>query len=217
MAGRKPGPTCSSSHGKRWIDHGTAPRWRTGAPGPLGMLLPLLMGALPATDATDENANADDDKAAAQGMISYDIGIIADSPFGKTAEGKEIVKLLRALNSQGQIIYAATVEDGRGDWDGETIRVSENYRGKMFPTVIELVHEGTHALWRKKHPFKKGSKANREQSIADELHAQENQLLMYKYLKDKKGCPDDAELELRLQRQASGELRKTIEERFVAP
>jgi hypothetical protein len=136
------------------------------------------MGAAPATEA-DENAAPEDDKATAQGMIAYDISIIFDSSFGKTAEGKEIVKL--------------------------------------FPTVIKPVHEGTHVLWRKNHPFKKGSKANREQSIADELHAQENQLLMYKYLKDKKGCHDDAELELRLPRQANGELRKAIEERFVTP
>ncbi|MDB5799687.1 MAG: hypothetical protein JWL63_626 [Rhodocyclales bacterium] len=217
MSGRKPGPTCSASHGKHWIDRGTSTRWRSHAPGPLGLLLPLIMGAAPVSAEADAGAQIEEDKSAAQGMIDYDIGIIADSPFGKTAEGKDIVKLLRALNSNGKIVYAATVEDGRGDWDGEIIRVSENYRGKMFPTVIELVHEGTHALWRKKHPFRKGSKPNREQNIADELHAQENQLLMYKYLKEKKGCPDDSELELRLQRQANGELRKTIEERFVAP
>ncbi len=205
MGGRKPGPACSSSHGNNWIDHGTNALWRSHAPGPLGLVLPMIMGA------------ADEDKAATQGIFKYDIGTIADSSFGKTAEGREIVKLLRALNAKGLLIYAATVEDGRGDWDGEAIRVSENYRGKMFPTVIELVHEGTHALWRKNHPFGKGSKADHAQSIADELHAQENQLLMYRYLKEKKGCPEDAELELRLQLQASGELRRTIEERFVAP
>jgi len=204
MADRKPGPICSSRLGSNWIDSGTTCRSRSSSSGPLGLMMSLVMSAAPGSS----------DAEAQKAMMAYDIDIIAESPFGKTSEGKQIVQLLRSLNQRGNIVYGETVDDVRGDWDGKMIRVNENSRGKIFPKILELVHEGSHALWRKNHPIG-NVKDNRKDNVADELHAQENQLLIYSYLKEKKGCPEDLVLELRLKRQASGTLRQTIDERFT--
>jgi hypothetical protein len=166
------------------------------------------MGAAPNDEQTAEQHDA-------QAMFTYDIDIIAKSPFGTSAEGKEMAQLLNVLNHSGNVVYGETLDEGRGDWDGATIVVNQNFRGKFFPTVLELVHEGSHAVWRKHHPTKaKSGKDAPEDNVTEELHAQENQLLFYKYLKKAKGCPDDPELELRLERQARGTLRQFIEERF---
>lgn len=207
MGDRKVGPVCVSKVGGGWIDGGTLCRARSGAPGPAGMVLAMVLGATPKPALTDE-------QSATMAMIDYDIGLIAKSPFGKTKEGGRMVQLLRELNRRGDVLYGETFDDSRGDWDGKTIRINENARGKMYPTVLELVHEASHALWRKRHPAGKVAADVQKQNVDDELHAQENQLDVYVYLRDKLGCPKDLELELRLERRANGELRKAIEERF---
>ena len=208
MADRIRGPICSSRLGPNWIDQGTLCRTRTSARGPLGFVMSLVMGAAPATvEATDPKR---DDKL----LLDYDIGTIAESPFGKTSLGAQIVKLLRSALQSGDIVYGETLDGGRGEWDGKTITVNQDFRGKFFPTVLELVHEASHVLWRKSHAKKTNAKDRREDAIADELQSRENQLLYYKYLKAKKGCPDDSALERRLTRQNNGTLRQSIEQEY---
>src|SRR5207253_2000008 len=111
--------------------------------------------------------------------------------------------------------YGPTLDGSRGDWDGTTIRVNQDYRGNAHRTIPELVHEATHALWRKNHKTKiKDANDKWKADIDDELHARENQLLMYKYLRDTLGWPTDSIMEMRLERQDNGTLRQTIEQSF---
>lgn len=79
---------------------------------------------------------------------------------------------------------------------------------------MELVHEGAHALWRKNHPRGKGPPETREVIIDEELLARELQLDFYLELKADYGCPNDAILEIRLERRKAGTLRQTIAAQF---
>ena len=212
MGERTPGPLCGSRLGNEWIDTGTNCRSRSGAPGPLGILTSLVMGAAP----VDLDAKKKEDEAKI--MFRDGINTIAASPFAKTPEGKEIVKLLRELFKSGNIRYGQTLDGSRGDWDGTTIRVNEDYRGIAYRTIPELVHEATHALWRKKNKTApKDEKDKWKADIDDELHARENQLIMYTHLRDKLGWPKDSLMEMRLERQKNGTLRQTIEQSFGQP
>lgn len=208
MAGKKPGPICSSDLGAKWIDDGTMCRARSSSPGLLGLAMSLVMGAVP------EDKDKAGQQQAAKAMFGYDIDIIAKSPFGRTREGKEIVTLLRSLNERGDIEYGKNLDGSRGDWDGKTIRVSEDFRGIAFRTITELVHEASHALWRKNHAVSTDAVERRKNDVDDELHARENQLVIYKYLKETKQWPEDIELERRLKQQADGTLRQSVEQSF---
>jgi len=202
------GPVCSSRLGPNWIDQGTLCRTKSSARGPLGFVMSLVMGAAPASQEA-EGLQRD-----AKAMLDYDIAAIADSPFGKTPVGANIVELLRTVHKRGGVVYGETLNEGRGETDGHTITVNESFRGKFFPTVLELVHEGAHLLWRRNHPKGTNAKEKREDFIADELQSREKQLLFYEYLKAKKGCPDDSALEKRLTRRNNGTLRQAIEQEY---
>lgn len=203
------GPTCGAKLGTGYIDVDTRDRGRACAPGPSGREMSL------APPATPIPGKLTDEQLATMAMLKQDIGLIAESPLGRTPEGREIVGMLKSFNDGKRIAYGDTIEGSRGDWDGKTIRVSAEFQGRMLATIIELVHEASHALWRRRHPRKADKAAQREDDIADELHAQENQLLVYRYLRDVKGFGEDMQMEMRLKRQASGTLRATIEERFA--
>ena len=183
----------------------------------------LVMAAAPQKSASRSKARS---KALADlrgAMFHASIEAIEPSPLGKTAEGAEILEMLYSLNAAARIQYeaAATAEGDdptaeRGSWDGQIIRVDKSFENSWHKTAVELVHEASHALWRRKHPIpKKASNEERLQSnVDDEFDAQENQLEMYKYLKSEKGMSEDALLETRLARQARGTLRSTIQARF---
>ena len=216
MGDRKPGPLCSSQLGPDWIDNGTSCRSRTSSRGPLGMLMSLAMGATPKGRKKEEqDEQGEQDKA----LIEYDIQVIHSSGFGKTGEGKQIVALLNHLNKDGKIAYGNTgADEGRGDWDGEKITVNEDFRQNLCSTSATLVHEASHALWRRKHPKPSGNDKSAlfKDAVEDELHAQENELIIYTWLKSNKGCPSDFLLDTRLGRKNNGMLRKVIEESFSA-
>jgi hypothetical protein len=148
-------------------------------------------------------------------MIVQDIDIIAGSPFGRTSEGKEIVKLLRSLNDRGNIVYGGNIKDSRADWDGHTMRLDESFRGVASRTIPPLVHEASHKLWRKTHPIQKNDTGRWKDDVDGEERAQVNELVIYRYLKEEKGWPEDPLLELRLKRQANGTLRQCIEQEFL--
>jgi hypothetical protein len=173
----------------------------------------LAMGAAPKAPKKAEQEVPD-------GVIGYDIKVIGGSPFGKAGEGQEIVALLNGLNKNGKIAYGNTsADDGRGDWDGENITVNEEFRERVCSTCATLVHEGSHALWRKKHPKPSGNdkKALFKDAVEDELHAQENELIIYTWLRNSnKDYPADFLLDTRLQRKNAGTLKSVIEENFSA-
>jgi hypothetical protein len=213
MGDRKPGPICSSELGSNWIDDGTRCRSRTSSKGPLGILMSLAMGAVPKDPS--QAAQDEEDKA----LIGYDIQVIGSSQFGKTREGQDIVVILTRLHRNGNIAYGDTsADDGRGSWDGQIITVSQDFRQNLCSTSATLVHEASHALWRKKHPKPDGKDKSKlfNDAVEDELHAQENELTIYTWLKNNKGCSADFLLDTRLERKKKGILRSVIEESFSA-
>jgi hypothetical protein len=209
MSGERPGPICGSKRGSHWIDSGTLIRSRSGAPGPLGMLMSLVMGAAPGSEEEKQR------KSDQQAMFTYDIDEIEKARIPDLKDKAAIVAELRSLNENFLIQYGETLNDSRGDWDGSIIRINENYDGKIYPTMIELVHEGTHALTTKQNSGK-GGKAKKTSNAEEELQSQKNQLLMYVYLRDTKKY-EDPEMDQRLQNLSNGTLKKNLEEKFKKP
>lgn len=142
--------------------------------------------------------------AADKAMFGFDVSIIAQSPFGKTQAGLAIVNLLISYNKNGKISYAPTAtDDARAEWDGSTITIKDDFRGKAVPSIIELVHEGSHVLWRINHP-RKNIPLDKlpADNLADEDLAQKNQMEMYLWLRKKyPDWPTDAEMEFRLNKR----------------
>ena len=146
-------------------------------------------------------------------MMAADVAIIADSPFGRSAAGRAIVTLLRRLAAQNNLTYGDT-EGDRGWWDGITITVNKEFHEKLCKTIPTLVHEASHAIWRTNHPLRDGQTESMQEAVDNELYAEENEIAVYKWLKDtKKLCTADPDLDLRLERKARGTLRSTIEGR----
>jgi len=144
-------------------------------------------------------------------MIQDDIKCIAGSPFGGTPEGRKIVDLLHRFEASDDIAYGDT-EGHRGEYYGTGITVNKEYYGNACKTILELVHEASHATWRAKHPIGKGKRESLDEATDNELFTQENQLAIYKWLKEVKHlCTSDPVMEMRLQRQAAGTLRPVIE------
>jgi hypothetical protein len=189
MADRKPGPICTSKLGEDWIDDGTGCRARTSAPGPL-------------TQEEIDRAEAEKE------IIKADISLIASSPFGHTPDGKTIVKVLKGFNAQNRITYGETGV-ARGEFLGTEITISREYAGKFGPTILELVHEGSHATWRNRHPLDEDGEPF-EDAVSNELFAQQNELIIYKWVKTQINFSDD-DMEKRLRRSPK-ELKAVIEE-----
>lgn len=147
-----------------------------------------------------------------KGMIEYDIDCITASPFGGTPNGRQIVKLLRQWNGRDLITYGDT-EGNRGLYYGASgIVVNREYNGKICQTILELVHEASHATWRKQHPLSQDKRESPEDATNNELFAQLNELVIYVWLRDtKKLCSPEAEMDLREQRQKDGTLRSVVE------
>ena len=181
MADRKAGPTCASKGGCRSGSYKA---------GPL--------------------APEDLEKAAEQGMIEYDIDLIAGSKFASSPEGEKIVQLLRRFSDKKLIAYGNT-GTARGEFYGTGITIKKDYSGNVGNTILELVHEAAHATWRASHPLN-GKGEPLEHAVSNELFAQEQELIIYRWLKDRQGFSDYL-MDLRLERQARGTLKLTIAER----
>ncbi|MEY2429841.1 MAG: hypothetical protein QOJ40_2726 [Verrucomicrobiota bacterium] len=190
MPDRKPGPICTSKVGDDWIDDGTGCRARTSTPGPV-------------------EPHEPDPAAEEKAIIKADISLIGSSPFGHTPEGKTIVKLLEGFAAQNRIQYGDT-EGDRGHFEGD-IKINKDYSGKFGETILELVHEGSHATWRDQHPLGKGGETL-EDAVNNELFAQQNELKIYKWVKTQIPFSDE-DMEVRLRRQAAGKLKEAIEEK----
>ncbi len=144
-------------------------------------------------------------------QIGEMIQFIAFSPFGRTPTGWKIVTRLRSLHDSSGIVYGETYGD-RGSWDGRIITIKERFRGRFVLSVASLVHEATHAV--DKHPLIKDEKARRKNNVDDEERADENEIAIYKYMKDYCGLDQEHGLDLKMQHQADGTLREVIEKEF---
>lgn len=205
MGGSKHGVICKTRVGSKWIDDGTRCLTRSSAPGPLGMVLSMVMGGALFEDESmrkrrEADEAAEEQRGEDETLLRWNVELIASSPFGKSAEGVKVVRALRAYLGQRQILYGGTLDDSRADWDGDTIRLTDNFRGKALQTVVELVHEGSHVAWRSAHPKPTDPEAARKDDEADEAIARKNQLAIYGWLRAKKNWPEDEGLERRLQR-----------------
>ncbi|MRR11206.1 hypothetical protein EG835_01660 [bacterium] len=206
MGGSRHGVICTTRVGREFIDGGTLCRTRSSSSGPLGMLFSMTMGgALPIEDeATRRTRDAEEEKARQladdETLFRVNVDLIAGSPFGKSPEGVKVVQALRRYLGSRNILYGGTIDDGRADWDGETIRLNDTYRAKAVQTIVELVHEGSHVVWRSRHPKPRNAEDARTDDEADEALARKNQLAVYTWLRATKGLPADEELERRLRR-----------------
>ncbi|MEC5384238.1 hypothetical protein VVD49_00815 [Uliginosibacterium sp. H3] len=199
--GRKPGSVCSLRDGGLEED-GTNCLAQSPEPGTIGLKVevdPSIDAANPLVQ--DIDTRQDDEKASTQGLMGYNINLIAKSPPGSTKDGQKIVAILRELNQNRRIMYDASIS-GRGEWSGKFIRIAEKYRGSVGATLVELFHEGTHAQWHRLHPRAKGVPADREAAIKDEVNAQTNQVKMYIFTKANWNH-SDMELDRRLSRLTS--------------
>ena len=197
-SGRKPGWICVFDDTAEDIDPGTNCLACSPTPGSVGLEADVAEARQADLALKVRDDRLDEEKSDTAIFMSVSIEEISRSPPGRTKEGQSIVALLRALNKDRKILYADT-GSARGDWDGTWIRVNERYRNRIGPTMVELFHEGTHALWRARHPIRKGKTVDREADVRDEIHAQRNQLLMFAFVKKAWTCMD-AELERRQER-----------------
>jgi hypothetical protein len=206
MGGKKHGVICTTQVGSDFIDGGTLCRTQSSSSGPLGMLLSMTMGgALPFEDEETRRKREADKEAARQlaedeTLFRVNVDLIAGSPFGRSPEGMKVVQALRRYLGSKNVLYGGTLDDGRADWDGQTIRVNDNYRAKAVQTIVELVHEGSHVAWRSKHQKPTDRDAARKDDEDDEALARKNQLAVYTWLRATMHLPADEELERRLQR-----------------
>ena len=204
VKGDTPGPLGLSDH----ADPAHNKSAGTVLPGRLGvaasMVAKLVMSGTPQSE---EAANA-------KVMISYDIEVIAGSKFGRTDDGQQIVKLLRDLLAHDNIVYGETHGDPppRGEWDGKTITVNKDYYGNSCKTIVELVHEASHAIWRRRHTIAKGKMESAEEGADNEYYAEKNELAIYKWLRKEKNCLPDADLDRRLEYEKDGKLKSHVQE-----
>lgn len=142
-------------------------------------------------------------------LIQYDIEYIAITPFGNTPVGHKIVDLLQRLFATHGIKYGDT-GNARGTFEGTVITVNGEFYGRMCPTVMELVHEASHGVWRNSHSLK-GHRETIEDATDNEYTAQVNELVIYQWMKkDNIVGGLDAEMEERLKYQAAGTLKAII-------
>ncbi len=206
MGGSKHGVICTTRVGRDFIDGGTLCRTQSSSSGPLGMLLSMTMGgALPVENEETRKNRKDEEEKAQQladdeTLFRVNVDLIAGSPFGKSPEGMKVVQALRRYLGSRNVLYGGTINENRGDWDGVTIRLNDNYRAKAVQTIVELVHEASHVVWRSKHAKATDPEAARKDDEADEARARENQLAVYTWIRSTMRLPADGELERRLQR-----------------
>jgi hypothetical protein len=198
-----PRPLCTFFLEADFLDTGTTALARSPAPVPAG---------------SEESATAKPEMVEGQkGIFNVDIDIIASSPFGRTGDGKQIVALLRNWNATGKITYGVThpIVDGdeppRGEWEGNVMTINHEFSTNLGKTIVELVHEASHAIWRGGHSLK-GKPESLEQAVENELFCVNKQLEIYKWLRDVRHFPTDLVLEMRLEQVAAKTLRSSIEE-----
>ena len=194
MGDQIPGPICSTKLGGDWIDKGTTSLTRNSAPGPLGTLMSMVMGATPLSD--DESVekaraewrkNQELEKKQEKEKLEKDtpnhvkkcianLKLLSVGPGGawrSVAERDLVLNKLEALNNERKISWEAG--EDRGGHDHGLITVNLDLHAGTWEqdawmrSAPVLVHEGVHATWGSNHyePWRAQWKRNRAQSCKD--------------------------------------------------
>jgi hypothetical protein len=211
MGNRIPGPICSSRLGPAWIDLGTTCRSKTSSPGPVG-LRPSSQGVTGRRRALPRPRRCD-----GPGTIKEGIRVLRkESPFAEHDYGREILDLLAAYekrekNYRDGISYGNTT-GARGYWYGTGITIREDFCGNIEGTILELIHEASHAHYDQIHPLLEHSMESIIQNETDsEYYSVINQIDVYLWLKERNPQYADADMERRIKLNEMGLLRKMLE------
>lgn len=132
---------------------------------------------------------------------------IKNSEFGKTEEGKKVLKKIEDLRKDDKIEFKSYGDDGtRGEWGDGKISVSDQSKDPDF-VASELVHEATHALNEDENPAAKA-----KNTIDEEMRTNNNQLDLYQ--QQRESGFRDAELERRNGLRDAGTLRDDVRTRY---
>ena len=132
---------------------------------------------------------------------------IKDSDFGKTDEGKKVIKKIDDLDKDGKIVSKSLAKNVRGAWSGGEIQVGETFSNDSDAVASELVHEATHAVNEDDFPESK-----KKLTIDEEMRTNTNQLDFYE--EQRKTGYRDPELEKRRDDRAAGKLRENVQKRY---
>jgi hypothetical protein len=132
---------------------------------------------------------------------------IKNSNFGKTDEGKKVIKKIDDLDAAGKIKAAPTGDASRGTWGDGEITVNCPYISDPDAIASELVHEATHAVNEDDFPASKS-----KLTIDEEMRTNTNQLDLYE--EQRAGGFRDPELERRRNDRAAGKLRDNVRGRY---
>ena len=133
------------------------------------------------------------------------IQTIAQSPFGRKHKGHKIVRALEICRSNKKISFEEMTDGSRGAEVLGEISISADFYQKKPGTILELVHEGTHALhfFHNNPDFRydrleRAKPESTHDNAADEAEARANQLEIYLWLQTQFQGYTDAEMEQRL-------------------
>lgn len=190
MGDKPAGPLCLTKAGKKWVDGGTLCQARSPKPGPAGLKAGKVI------EVNRRGKGQPPELSADEAMLSGAVSVLEESPFAGSQEGKQVLTLLRGLLQQKQIEFG-DVEDDRGGFDGTSIIVNQEYRGNLLRTVPTLVHEATHALYRRAHPLQPGKQETLEELTENEYRSERNEVEIYVWLRDEKKWGEDSILNRR--------------------
>ena len=129
------------------------------------------------------------------------------SAFGKTPEGKKVLKKIRELKKSGNLKYKSGLGGSRGQWGSGQISINDSYNRDSEATASELVHEATHAVNEDEFPASKA-----QITIDEEMRTNINQIKLYRQQRNR-GFRDP-ELERRMKAYHKGELREDVRDRY---
>lgn len=142
---------------------------------------------------------------AADVLLIDNIQTIAQSPFGKTHRGQKIVRALEICRQNKKISFEKMSDEARGGEVTGEISINARFYQNKPGTILELVHEGTHALhfFQRNPDFRydkprNGKPESQADHVTDEAESQTNQLEIYLWLKTQFIGYEDSEMEERL-------------------
>lgn len=139
--------------------------------------------------------------------IADAIAKIKESDFGKTEEGKKVVKKIEELEKAGKIVFEKFEKPGtRGAWGGGKVKVAARYADDVDSIASELVHEATHAVYEDENP------ESNDNSLKEEMRTNTNQLNLYE--EQRLDGFEDEGLEKRRNARRAGKLEDNIKKRY---
>jgi hypothetical protein len=223
MGNRIPGPVCGSRLGPDWIDPGTTCRSKSSPPGPAGHQAAgsgsATAGSAQRSSSAVPGAKPRPRRCPGPKNIKKAIRLIKQSPLADVDNdyGHEIIRLLdlyeqRAGERYRDGIRYKNVEGARGEWTGIGIGIRRDFCGNIEGTILELVHEASHARFAQTNPLPDRSRESIIQNETDsELYSILNQIDIYNWLRERNPNFIDQRMEQRIWLLQSGKLRQVIE------